>query len=299
MIWRQHRFVIHPENWYARRLGFPFNGVGFPARQGERRSGSRVLSLASDVESFIQGLDGLAPLAGLETAFLALVRKHGFCTLAYYRLYAGGRPYARTFMFGERRQPWLDRYNIGDHAGRDPRNAMAFRTSAAFTWDEALEAACLPGAKAVMQEVRHVATVDGLVTPVRSGVDELGVCILYSDHPVRCSAYERLLLQGVCEAFVRRGLQLLDGDDGPPRLPVVTAREAQCLHWVAAGYSDQEIATALRRSFNTVHTHVESLRSKFRARSRAHLVFKAAMAGVVPVAAGEVSAPAAPAYAEP
>jgi LuxR family transcriptional regulator, quorum-sensing system regulator BjaR1 len=252
-------------------------------------------SLAADVEGFIGGLGDLDTLDALQGRVLDLVRRHGFETIAYFRLYSGGQPHARTFAFGERRQLWLDGYNIGNHAARDPRNALAFRTTAAFTWDEALAAAAMPGAEDVIRRVRREATVDGLVTPIRSGEDELGICILYSDQPLQASPYQRLLLQGLCEAFVRRGLQLLD-EEGAPRLPLVTTREAQCLHWVAAGYSDQEIATALQRSFNTVHTHVESLRSKFRARSRAHLVFKAAMAGLVPVAA---AAPNAPAYVEP
>jgi LuxR family transcriptional regulator, quorum-sensing system regulator CciR len=248
------------------------------------------VSLDFEVQEFLTHIKEISSLGALESAFLALVRKLGFASAAYYRLYGGGRTHSKVFLFGERQPEWQEIYSKRGFAGCDPRNALAFRSTAAFTWDEAMEAAPSAAAAEVVKEARRVAAIDGFVTPVRSGVDELGICVLYSPTKLSPTSYERLLLQGMCGAFSRHGLKLLMGD-AEDRPPVLTAREAECLQLVAAGYSDQEIATALCRSFNTVHTHVESLRSKLRARSRAQLILRATMAGLLPVGGVAPSTP--------
>jgi DNA-binding CsgD family transcriptional regulator len=254
-----------------------------------------MVGLDTRVRDFLTRLNELGTIQTLEQSFLALVRDLGFASAAYYRLYGGGRTHAKTYLFGERRAEWLEVYSRKGFARCDPRNAMAFRSTSAFTWDEALHSARSAGAEEVVQEARRLVAADGLVTPVRSGVDELGVCVLYSSRRITVDPFERLLLQGLCEAFSRRGLELLKDDDAE-RPPVLTAREAECLHLVAAGHSDQEIATVLGRSFNTVHSHVESVRSKLRARSRAQLILRATMAGLLPV--GEAPSNRLPAPAE-
>jgi DNA-binding CsgD family transcriptional regulator len=248
--------------------------------------------LQSTTEEFLSLFKHLTDLEELERAFLRAVRGLGFHSGAYYRLYGCGRLFPAEFLFGERSSQWLEIYAERGYARCDPRIGQAFRSTSAFTWDEALATGPTAGACEVLEEERRLMALDGLVTPVRSGVDELGVCVLYSQARLSLSAYERLLLQGLCDAFSRRGLRLLEGDAGS-RQPSLTNRERECLQLVAVGHSDQEIAAVFGRSFNTVHSHVESLRTKLRARSRAHLVLKATMAGLIPVGGLPLSAPAA------
>lgn len=61
----------------------------------------------------------------------------------------------------------------------------------------------------------------------------------------------------------------------------LTRREAECLRWVAAGRSDPQIGMILGLSPNTVHAHVESAKTKLAANSRAQLVLRAVMAGIL------------------
>src|SRR6185312_12374160 len=100
------------------------------------------------------------------------------------------------------------------------------------------------------------------------GYDDQGYVLIGSDHLVDASPYERLLLQGMCEAYGRAGLALLRDRDDPPAL---TKRENECLRWVAAGRSDPQIGMILGLSANTVHAHVESAKTKLEANSRTQL----------------------------
>ena len=60
--------------------------------------------------------------------------------------------------------------------------------------------------------------------------------------------------------------------DGSQHLQVLTAREQQCLEFVANGLSDAQIAEKLSISWSTAHYHVEHARRKLGARNRAHAV---------------------------
>ena len=211
------------------------------------------MSSSDKVRTFLTSINDLTTIEALEQRFLFLVRELGYAFAAYYRLYGGGRAHGGAFLFGERRPEWLDLYRCKRFAGRDPRIVLALRSSSAFTWDEALALIPLASGAEVVEGARRLMAMDGLVSPIRYGVDEQGMCVLYADHRIQLCPYERWLMQGLCEAFSRRGLQILKTGT-EDRFPSLTAREAECLQWVAAGHSDQEIAAALGRSSNTVHT---------------------------------------------
>jgi DNA-binding CsgD family transcriptional regulator len=82
----------------------------------------------------------------------------------------------------------------------------------------------------------------------------------------------------MCDAYGQAGLDLLASRDGRPLL---TNRENQCLRWVAAGRSDPQIGMILGLSANTIHAHIESAKTKLGANSRAQLVLRAVMAGIL------------------
>lgn len=61
----------------------------------------------------------------------------------------------------------------------------------------------------------------------------------------------------------------------PAPLTKLTARERDCLAFVADGKSDAEIATVLRVSTGTVHFHVENAKRKLGAKTRAQAIARA------------------------
>lgn len=61
----------------------------------------------------------------------------------------------------------------------------------------------------------------------------------------------------------------------------LTGREVRIIGLVAGGFSSKEIAQALGIAPSTVESHLESAKSKLRARSRPHLIAKAIACGAI------------------
>ena len=60
----------------------------------------------------------------------------------------------------------------------------------------------------------------------------------------------------------------------------MTAREIECLRWVAAGKTDPEIGEILSISATTVKFHVDGARAKLGARTRAQAVARLVLYGL-------------------
>lgn len=65
---------------------------------------------------------------------------------------------------------------------------------------------------------------------------------------------------------------------------LLTAREKQCLTLAALGKSEQEIASVLNRSRETVHFHIRNCMSKLGAANRTHAVALACTRGIIKLA---------------
>lgn len=63
----------------------------------------------------------------------------------------------------------------------------------------------------------------------------------------------------------------------------LTAREIECLGWVARGHTEEEVGKLLRRSRETVHFHLRNAVLKLDARNRAHAVAIACSRGLIAV----------------
>jgi DNA-binding CsgD family transcriptional regulator len=212
----------------------------------------------------------------LDHIFLGEISGLGFETAGYRRIFGEGRFHTATHLFGATSPGWSERYQAMHYSALDPVVTTACRSTGAFTLEE-VAGPSRDGAP-ILADSRRMGLIDGVVTPVRAGFDELGFVLVGCDHILHLGDYERLLLQAMCEAYGRAGLALLPPHSDPPPL---TRRENECLRWVAAGRSDPQIGMILGLSPNTVHAHVESAKAKLAANSRAQLVLRAAMAGIL------------------
>jgi DNA-binding CsgD family transcriptional regulator len=67
----------------------------------------------------------------------------------------------------------------------------------------------------------------------------------------------------------------------PVELAEFTAREIECLKWVAAGKTDAEIAEILQLSRKTVFWHINGATKRMNASSRSHAVANAFRMGLI------------------
>lgn len=211
----------------------------------------------------------------LDELFLSRIRPLGFGSAGYLRVFGEGQFHVARYLFGSTVAGWAEKYQRVRHWFKDPVITAVCRTTGSFTLEE-VAAPSADGAPILADSRRH-GLIDGVCAPVRFGHDELGFVLLGAGHLVHLADHERFLIQGMCETYARRGLELAS----LPPAPALTPRENDCLRWVAAGRSDPQIGMILGLSANTVHGHVEAAKTKLQVNSRAQLVLRAVMAGLI------------------
>jgi LuxR family quorum sensing-dependent transcriptional regulator len=230
----------------------------------------------SAAQGVVSALAKARDVVELDKIFVARIECLGYENAGYLRVFGEGRFHRAKCRFGSTPPGWAERYQNKQNTIDDLVTAATFRSSGAFTLHEV--AAPSRAATPMLADSRTDSLFDGLCAPIRAAYDEVGFVLLGADHLIEPSDYERFLLQGMCEAYARAGLMLLPS---PAVSPPLTRRESECLRWVAAGRSDPQIGMILGLSSNTVHAHVEAAKTKLNANSRAQLVIRALMAGIL------------------
>lgn len=236
----------------------------------------RLNAFGSTARGVVLALAEAKNCTELDEIFAAWIKDLGYQTAGYLRVFGEGQFHGARYLFGRTAPGWAERYQSQQYAIEDPVVTAACRTTGAFTLNEV--AAPSPAGAPILADCRTHGLFDGLITPIRSGYDEVGFVLLGTDHLLDLADYERFLLHGICATYARAGLALLPVRPAPQSL---TRREIECLRWVAVGRSDPQIGMILGLSPNTVHAHVEAAKKKLDANSRAQLVLRAVMAGIL------------------
>ncbi|MDB5595733.1 MAG: hypothetical protein JWM36_2694 [Hyphomicrobiales bacterium] len=233
-------------------------------------------AIVSASQGIVASLAKAADISELDSAFAARIESLGYHSAGYLRVFGNGHFHRAEYLFGNTAPGWAERYQAKQYCFVDPVVTASCRSSGAFTLHEASGKSRI-GAP-ILADSRMHGLYDGLCAPIRAGYDEVGFVLVGADHLLEPTDCERFLLQGMCEAYARAGFALLPL---PPEPPALTRRETECLKWVSVGRSDPQIGMILGLSPNTVHTHVEAAKSKLKANSRAQLVLRAVMAGII------------------
>ena len=241
-----------------------------------RSPAHRPNAFKSAAQGMVSALAKAQDVAELDQIFISRIECLGYQTAGYLRVFGEGQFHTAEYLFGGAAPGWAERYQTKQYSIDDPVVIATCRSTGAFTLNE-VAGPSRAGAP-ILADYRMHGLFDGLCAPIRAGYDEVGVVLLGADYLLEPSDYERFLLQGMCEAYARAGFALLPMRADPPPL---TQRETECLRWVAAGRSDPQIGMILGLSSNTVHAHVEAAKVKLDANSRAQLVLRAVMAGIL------------------
>jgi DNA-binding CsgD family transcriptional regulator len=169
---------------------------------------------------------------------------------------------------------WEERYRLRSYVLDDPNFLYLKRTAEPFTWEEAVEA-CenTPRQRRVMDEASEFGMRCGFVVPIYSlkmapaVITMAGLRSFQGEH-----ARAELHLAAI---YAHSRIRALSPPESEQAAPVLTARERECLEWVAAGKSDWEIGEILAISEKTVNAHVERVKRKFAVGSRIQAVVMA------------------------
>jgi DNA-binding CsgD family transcriptional regulator len=111
---------------------------------------------------------------------------------------------------------------------------------------------------------------DGIVVPVHDD-DELAWCAAFAGHDADLSQ----AVQSVMGAAVHAGYSLFKKlvEARAPQSPL-SARESECLRWVADGKTDAEVGKILKISPRTVRFHINNAKTKLGVATRIQAVAK-------------------------
>lgn len=229
------------------------------------------------VLEFAQTVDRFTSLAQLERAIEGILKGFGVTQYGVHRVFDPGHQARPGLLFGTVDRAWEKRYTSVNHVANDPAVRMLFETTRPYTWTAARQRFASKNAEVVMEECREInGTREGLVVPIHE-VDGSVLTALFSgaDMDVPAEAVPALQLLGYYYALRGRELIALKtrpDDDAPSAL---TARQAECLKWVSAGKTDDEIGEILSVSSRTVHNHIEAAKRVLGVGKRSQAVFMA------------------------
>jgi LuxR family quorum-sensing system transcriptional regulator CciR len=221
-------------------------------------------------------------IEALDALFQHFVRRLGFESAMFINLSSGGAPVVPRIVFGSA-DAWIAHYAENNYARLDPTIQRAFRSRKAFTWRDVERPDGPREQRAFFGEAREIWAKDSLIVPVHGPFGEFSVVNLISQAPLVLTEEALVRLQGACHVYANVGLNFALGAlGGPPApMPELGRRERQCLYWMAMGKHDNETASILRISINTVRGYLESCKLKLGATSRPELSLKALVYGVL------------------
>ncbi|WP_454888851.1 helix-turn-helix transcriptional regulator [Sphingobium indicum] len=157
------------------------------------------------------------------------------------------------------------------------------RSSLPLIWDHIRITLAEQGSKSrLLEALEQHGLVHGVTLPIHLPGEHVGVATFISDvAPINLSSLVTVELLGpemlVRARHIRQGssLQALE------RKPMLTPRQRDCLVLIAQGKSDWEAGKILGLSAQTIHGHIEAVRSRYGVRRRTQLVLRALYTGEI------------------
>lgn len=189
---------------------------------------------------------------------------------------------ARVVVVNGYPEPWLSHYWEAAHQAVDPVVAHCTQRVVPVQWHD-LEATSSPAAQRMMNEAADFGLRDGLSMPVHSPQGELGIlsfALNHHDKAAREVTQQALPVVQLMAAYVHEATRRVFSLSNTDAVPL-SARETECLRWVADGKTSGEIAQLLTMSERTVNFHLNNAMIKLDVSNRQHAVAKAVLRGLV------------------
>lgn len=231
-----------------------------------------VVSLGQRALEFVEKAGRAEDLASLGELFQDEIAHFGFSTFACGspRLLRNSdldRMYLQTWP-----EDWIKVYVHENFLEHDILPQETVRRAHPFTWQEVKEqrGRLAPRERRVMGAAADSGWPHGFVVPIHGPGGDFALVSMGGTNGDLAPA-ERAALQLMCLTLHQRARELWEREHGftRPQIPPLTDREREILAWVAAGKTDWEISQILAISTATVQTHLERVRRKLGASTRA------------------------------
>ena len=182
---------------------------------------------------------------------------------------------------------WREHYDRHNLRAADPTVAYCFRSNSPLVWmPQSFET---PAQRALYEEASAFGLKVGVTLPVRGVDGEIGMLTCVRDenpgpaflddlrHKLGSLSLLRDVAFDALHPYLPRPAQAAAPVE---QVPVLTAREQDCLRWMCAGKTAWEIGRILAISEAGVNFHIANLRTKFGVHRRNDVVLKAIRLGL-------------------
>lgn len=226
---------------------------------------ARALQFAGEIDRFDRP-DEL--LSGLKEH----VAPFGVTSLSVNLIQSPGGPVSPRTLIGEQWRSWADPSERQRHGAHDPTVRMVLTRSRPFAWSEAMIHFPSEAGGRVFN-TDFTGSREGFVIPVREPDGTL-LATTFSGFELDLAPDARQAMHLTGYFFATRGREIVEGAGFSTPCPL-TPRQLECLRWVYAGKTDQEIAVLLGVSSRTVHNHVEAAKAAVNTPKRSVAAFEA------------------------
>lgn len=175
---------------------------------------------------------------------------------------------------------WMAYYETRDFFSHDPVVQWASQTTEPFRWaDIPAHVPRTRNGDSVLDEAAEFGLVDGFVVPMFSPRDWQAAVFFALPRRLDAAPADLASLH-LMAIYATNQVRRLTGQVGGSA-PVLTEREAECLTWIAAGKTVDDVATILSLSRLTVQTHLRNVRMKLNATTIAQAVAEGIRSGAV------------------
>jgi LuxR family transcriptional regulator, quorum-sensing system regulator BjaR1 len=232
-----------------------------------------VTELLSDAMAYVESVKQVSCLDALERAF-ARQTSHSGVTVRVCGVLplSSSRNSGINVLIGLLPPEWKRIYDEKRYHLDDPILRCARKSLLPFRWRDALDGPLAGRAAEIMDGRAKFGLRDGLVVPIHTP-DHQAAWVHFMGERLDDAPEARYALQLVGFATFIRAAEL--AAPAPAASPRLTARELECLRWIAAGKSDCDIGHILSISDRTAHFHVENAKRKLDASSRVQAVMTA------------------------
>lgn len=226
------------------------------------RSASRTQDLVADFRSVISGFGFHHSACG--------------CWLG-----AGANRTVR-FFFADWPEEVAKVYAEKDIFSKDPLVFAARRRMTAYTWATVLDEEPLqPEMRDMFEFIAQYDIRDGFCVPIHGPAGYQGLVSLLAPGKLNLTPRERSVLEMMSRAIHDRCRETVGFGVVDTAVPEMSARELECMKWVAAGKTDWEIGQILEISRSTAHFHVERTKKKLGKNSRTEAVAFLVLLGLI------------------
>lgn len=175
-------------------------------------------------------------------------------------------------------EEFLEKWITGNYVIQDPISRRTLVSQEAFTWENIYKTASKQGQR-ILDEGAEYGMKKGMTVPVHLPKLPPGG-VAFSGPHCDFSPDETAEIQLVCNHAYSCLMKLAKFEDKID-IPLLTHRESDILHFVAAGKTNWEIAKIYGLSEHSVKDHMKNISSKFSAANRAHAVSLGVMSGQI------------------